>query len=116
MSTDAGQQIARVHGRELVRGTEVSIAGERGRFRFIRATTTSTDRIVFDFIGGTAGHECWRSFYPKGSKECTVSTAPAETSRDSSARPASSPRPSDRQNSGPPNAPVLDAGNITAQD
>lgn len=65
MSADAGQQIARVHGRELVRGTEVSIAGERGRFRFIRATTTSTDRIVFDFIGGTAGHECWRSFYPE---------------------------------------------------
>jgi len=63
MSTDAGQQIARVHGRELEPGTEVSITGERGRFRFMRATTTSNDRIVFDFIGGPDGHECWRSFY-----------------------------------------------------
>lgn len=55
----------RVHGRELHTGTEVSITGERGRFRFMRATTTSSDRVVYDFIGGTAGHECWRSFYPE---------------------------------------------------
>ena len=63
MSAVPDQHRARVHGRDLVPGTEVSITGERGRFRFIRATTTSTNRIVFDFIGGTAGHECWRSFY-----------------------------------------------------
>lgn len=65
MSTDSAQTV-RVHGRELHPGsTEVSITGERGRFRFMRATTTSSDRVVFDFIGGTAGHECWRSFYPE---------------------------------------------------
>jgi hypothetical protein len=28
------------------------MTGERGRFRFLRATTTSADRIVLDFIGG----------------------------------------------------------------
>ena len=57
--------MVRVHGRDLEPGTEVSITGERGRFRFVRATTTSAERIVLDFIGGQAGHECWRSFYPE---------------------------------------------------
>ncbi|GAB4993518.1 hypothetical protein MAHJHV58_48800 [Mycobacterium avium subsp. hominissuis] len=65
MSTNAaaqnGARPLRVHGRELVPGTEVSISGERGRFRFVGATT-SANRLVLDFIGGPAGHECWRSF------------------------------------------------------
>jgi hypothetical protein len=59
------ETVVRVHGRDLHPGTEVSISGERGRFRFVRATTTSTDRVVLDFIGGQPGHECWRSFYPE---------------------------------------------------
>ena len=59
------ESVVRVHGRDLHPGTEVSISGERGRFRFIRATTTSTERVVLDFIGGQPGHECWRSFYPE---------------------------------------------------
>lgn len=59
------EPVVRVHGRDLEPGTEVSITGERGRFRFVRATTTSAERIVLDFIGGQAGHECWRSFYPE---------------------------------------------------
>ncbi|ALF00512.1 hypothetical protein SEA_BOOSTSEASON_78 [Mycobacterium phage BoostSeason] len=54
-----------VHGRTLEPGTEVSIRGERGRFRYMRATTTSAGRLVLDFIGGPAGHEAWRSFYPE---------------------------------------------------
>jgi hypothetical protein len=54
-----------VHGRDLHPGTEVSIAGERGRFRFVQATTTTAERVVLDFIGGRPGHECWRSFYPE---------------------------------------------------
>lgn len=54
-----------VNGRTLEPGTEVSIAGERGRFRFRSAATTSGGRIVCDFIGGPAGHEQWRSFYPE---------------------------------------------------
>lgn len=69
MSPDAPAQNSarplRMHGRELLPGTEVSISGERGRFRFVSATTTSANRLVLDFIGGPAGHECWRSFYPE---------------------------------------------------
>lgn len=52
-----------IHGRELAPGTEVSIIGERGRFRFLGGTTTSAGQLVLDFIGGPDGHECWRSFY-----------------------------------------------------
>ncbi|ASR84821.1 hypothetical protein SEA_HURRICANE_76 [Mycobacterium phage Hurricane] len=54
-----------VNGRMLEPGTEVSIKGERGRFRFKSAALTSGGRIVCDFIGGPAGHEQWRSFYPE---------------------------------------------------
>ncbi|ARQ95516.1 hypothetical protein I5G81_gp77 [Mycobacterium phage Shandong1] len=54
-----------VNGRTLEPGTEVSIRGERGRFRFKSAARTSGGRIVCDFIGGPAGHEQWRSFYPE---------------------------------------------------
>lgn len=64
MNPEQSQPI-RVHGRELQPGTEVSITGERGRYRFLGAKTTSSDRVVLDFIGGRAGHECWRSFYPE---------------------------------------------------
>lgn len=64
-AASSSEAAVRVHGRDLHPGTEVSISGERGRFRFIRATTTSTDRVVLDFIGGQPGHECWRSFYPE---------------------------------------------------
>lgn len=55
---------AMVNGRHLAPGTEVSIRGERGRFRFVHATTTSEGREVLSFIGGPAGREAWRSFYP----------------------------------------------------
>ncbi|ASR85673.1 hypothetical protein SEA_AMGINE_73 [Mycobacterium phage Amgine] len=54
-----------VNGRRLEPGTEVSIIRERGRFRFKSAATTRDGRIVCDFIGGPAGHEQWRSFYPE---------------------------------------------------
>lgn len=58
-------EAVRVHGRDLTPGTEVTISGERGRYRFVGASTTSSQRLVLDFIGGRAGHECWRSFYPE---------------------------------------------------
>lgn len=51
--------------RHLVPGTEVSISRERGRFRFVNAQVTSTGRMVLNFIGGAAGHEVFRSFYPE---------------------------------------------------
>lgn len=51
--------------RRLEPGTEVSISGERGRFRFQGESTTGTGRVVYHFVGGVAGHECFRSFYPE---------------------------------------------------
>jgi hypothetical protein len=51
--------------RKLEVGTEVTISGERGRFRFVKSTTSSAGREVLDFIGGPPGREQWRSFYPE---------------------------------------------------
>lgn len=51
--------------RKLETGTEVTITGERGRFRYQGQTTTSTGRTVYHFVGGAAGRECFRSFYPE---------------------------------------------------
>jgi hypothetical protein len=50
--------------RTLTHGTEVSIRGERGRFRFIKAVQTPAGAVWLDFIGGPAKAEKWRSFYP----------------------------------------------------
>jgi hypothetical protein len=52
------------NGRKLVKGTEVKIAGERGRFRFVEAVQTPTGKLWLDFIGGPSGAEKWRSFDP----------------------------------------------------
>jgi hypothetical protein len=59
-----GEPAVYVNGRPLEAGTEVSIRGKRGRFRFLRATHTTEGQPVLDFIGGTVGHETWHSFYP----------------------------------------------------
>lgn len=53
------------NGRHLVPGTEVSIRGERGRFRFISAQETKAGLTVLNFVGGSSGHEAFRSFYPE---------------------------------------------------
>jgi hypothetical protein len=53
-----------VNRRRLIRGTEVSIRGERGRFRFIQAVETPAGAVWLDFIGGPAKAEKWRSFHP----------------------------------------------------
>lgn len=52
-----------VNGRHMTEGSEVSIRGERGRFRFIRAVTTPAGNHWLDFIGGTKGSEVFRSFH-----------------------------------------------------
>ncbi|ASR85277.1 hypothetical protein I5H06_gp27 [Mycobacterium phage SirPhilip] len=54
-----------VNGKVLEPGAEVSIAGERGRFRFVKSARTSTGRITCDFIGPDDNTKCWRSFYPE---------------------------------------------------
>jgi hypothetical protein len=53
-------------GRSLIEaGTEVSIRGERGRFRFLRHVTTTTGPEWVDVYGGAKGHETLRSFRPE---------------------------------------------------
>ena len=54
----------RINRRTLRHGTEVSIRGERGRFRFIKAVQTPAGAVWLDFIGGPVKAEKWRSFYP----------------------------------------------------
>ncbi|AER47596.1 hypothetical protein DS6A_42 [Mycobacterium phage DS6A] len=60
----AGSGAPVVRGQELHPGMEVSIRGERGRFRYLRFTETAAGAVVLDFIGGPTGYETWRSFYP----------------------------------------------------
>lgn len=50
-----------VNGRKVVKGTELKIAGQRGRFRFIQQVKTDKAEWV-DVWGGPKGSENWRSF------------------------------------------------------
>ena len=52
-------------GRHLSPGTEVSITGERGRFRFVRHVVTDKGVEWLDFIGGTKGVSMMRAFRPE---------------------------------------------------
>ena len=54
-----------VHGRYLAVGTEVSIKGESGRFRFQYAIEKPDGTVWLEFIGGRKGCEVFRSFYPE---------------------------------------------------
>jgi hypothetical protein len=53
---------ASVNGRLLAPGTEVSIKGERGRFRFVKRVSRDSGVEWLDFWGGPKGCEAWRSF------------------------------------------------------
>ena len=50
-----------INGRHVSHGTELKIAGERGRFRFLRLVNTGKHEWV-DVWGGPKGAENWRSF------------------------------------------------------
>lgn len=50
-----------INGRHVVKGTELKIAGERGRFKFMRVVSTGKTEWV-DCWGGSKGSEQWRSF------------------------------------------------------
>lgn len=52
------------NGRTLTKGTEVSIRGERGRFRFVGHKVHPNGNEWLDFIGGKKGCDAWRSFAP----------------------------------------------------
>lgn len=53
-----------INGRYVSPNTELKIAGERGRFRFIKYVKTETGAEWIDVWGGTKGSETWRSFRP----------------------------------------------------
>lgn len=53
---------AEANGRRITPGTEVSIRGERGRFRFLKRVTRDSGAEWLDFWGGPKGCEAWRSF------------------------------------------------------
>lgn len=53
------------NNRHLLPGMEVSITRERGRFVFVNAQITAAGKTVCNFVGGAAGHEVFRSFYPE---------------------------------------------------
>jgi hypothetical protein len=53
-----------INGRHVVKGTELKISKERGRFRFIKQVTTEKGVTWIDVWGGPKGSEAIRSFYP----------------------------------------------------
>jgi hypothetical protein len=50
-----------INGRSIVKGTELSIKGESGRFIFIKHVKTPSAEWI-DVKGGRKGYEMWRSF------------------------------------------------------
>lgn len=53
----------KINGRILEKGTEFSVKGERGRFRFIAHVVTDKTEWI-DCIGGQKGYEMFRAFSP----------------------------------------------------
>lgn len=51
-----------VNGRTVITGTELSITGEAGRFRFVKHVKTPTAEWI-DVVGGRKGYSVFRSFY-----------------------------------------------------
>ncbi len=51
-----------INGRNVTKGTELKIAGERGRYRFIKFVRTDKGVEWVDVHGGPKGAECLRSF------------------------------------------------------
>lgn len=53
-----------VNGRWLNVDSEVTINGERGRFRYTGFSHSSEGKLILHFVGGSNGHDMMRSFYP----------------------------------------------------
>lgn len=52
------------NGRHITPGTELSIRGARGRFRFVAHVRTHAGAEWIDVYGGPQGRTAWRSFAP----------------------------------------------------
>ena len=57
------QSEIQINGRNVVKGTELKISGERGRFRFLQHVTNHNGVEWVDVWGGPKGAENCRSFY-----------------------------------------------------
>lgn len=51
-----------INGRNVSTGSEITIKGERGRFKFIQLVKTPEAEWV-DVIGGLSNYKAFRSFY-----------------------------------------------------
>ena len=72
----------KINGRILVKGTEFSVKGERGRFRFSRYVITSKSEWI-DCIGGPKGYEKMRSFSPSSVRRVHVKRTTRSNARKS---------------------------------
>jgi len=54
-----------INGRWLNIDSEVSITGERGKFKYLGHSTTSGGKLVLNFVGGGSNKHLLRSFYPE---------------------------------------------------
>jgi Na+-transporting NADH:ubiquinone oxidoreductase subunit NqrF len=52
-----------INGRNVTKGTELKISGERGRFVFVNYTKTDNGKEWLTVWGGPKGMESTRSFY-----------------------------------------------------
>lgn len=52
-------------GRRVEAGTELSIVGERGRFRFVEHVLTPAGAEWISVVGGPRGVRTWRAFRPE---------------------------------------------------
>lgn len=58
-------ETAIINGRHVHPGTELSVRGERGRFRFVKhVINTANGAEWISVIGGPQGAESWRDFRP----------------------------------------------------
>jgi hypothetical protein len=70
--------VVTINGRTVGRGTELSIRGERGRFRFLKRVTRPERGVEWlDVWGGPRHYESLRSFYPERVKRVhRINTTP----------------------------------------
>lgn len=61
----------KINGRIVTKGTEFSVKGERGRFRFTQYVVTDKSEWI-DCIGGPKGYEKMRSFSPESVRRVHV--------------------------------------------
>lgn len=71
-----------INGRHVTAGTELSITGERGRFKFLKHTKTPTAEWI-DVIGGPNNYRTMRSFRPDRVRRVHWKNKMRESNKDS---------------------------------